>query len=211
MLPYIEIIQLSIYSLAVALLIVYISTLPKRSLFFSILLFVLSLLGSNLIPIYRGSSIVELLRGAIGDVSIASGTLMIFIIINQFDFSESKTAILCGWEKLGLAFLGVFLYLSTFGFINFDIYNLGYLSPVMLLCFSVVVLFLIIFNRCLGYIWLLAMIAFYFKLQYSNNLWDYIYDPLLWLVLLIDGLSSGMSLRLRKRELLMDVNNSFIK
>lgn len=210
MLPYIEIIQLSTYSLAVALLIVYISSLPKRSLFFSSLLFVLSLFGSNLIPIYRGSSVVELLRGAIGDVSTASGALMIFIIINQFDFSESKTSILCSWEKIGLVFLGTILYLSTFGFIDFDIYNLGYLSSAMLLFFSGLILLLIIFNRCLGYVWLLAMIAFYFKLQYSNNLWDYLYDPLLWLVLLIDGLSFGMSLSFRKRSVFINSDNTLL-
>lgn len=210
MLQYIEIIQLSIYSLAVALLIVYLSTLPKRSLFLSSLLFVLALLGSNLIPLYRGSSIVELLRGAIGDVSTTSGALMIFIIINQFDFSESKARVLCTWEKCGLIFLGTLLYLSTFGFINFDVYNLGYLSPLMLLFFSGLSLVLILFNRSLGYIWLLAMVAFYFKLQYSNNLWDYLYDPLLWLVLLVNGLSSIMSLQLSKRTALMNADNSFL-
>lgn len=210
MLQYIEIIQLSIYSLAVALLIVYLSTLPKRSLFFSSLLFVLAFLGSNLIPLYRGSSLVELLRGAIGDVSTTSGALMIFIIINQFNFSESKARVLCPWEKVGLIFLGTLLYLSTFGFINFDVYNLGYLSPSMLLFFSGLSLVLILFNRSLGYIWLLAMVAFYFKLQYSNNLWDYLYDPLLWLVLLVNGLSSIMSLNLRKRTALMNADNSFL-
>jgi len=199
MLPYIEIIQQSIYSLAIALLIVYISSLPKRSLFFSSLLFVLLLVGSNLIPLYHGSSLVELLRGAIGDVSTASGVLMLFIILNQFNFTEVKFTVLNSWEKIGLGLLGTLLYLSTFGFINFDLYHLGYLSPLMLLFFSAVILFLILFNRILGYVWLLALIGFYFKLQSSNNLWDYLYDPLLWLVLLTNGVSSMLSLQLRRK------------
>lgn len=199
MLPYIEIIQQSIYSLAVALLIVYMSSLPKRSLFFSSLFFVLLLVGSNLIPLYHGSSLVELLRGAIGDVSTASGVLMLFIILNQFNFSEVKFTVLNSWEKIGLGLLGTLLYLSTFGFINFDLYHLGYLSPLMLLFFSAVILFLILFNRILGYVWLFALIGFYFKLQSSNNLWDYLYDPLLWLVLLTNRVSSVLSLQLRRK------------
>jgi len=199
MLPYIEIIQQSIYSLAIALLIVYISSLPKRSLFFSSLFFVLLLVGSNLIPLYRGSSLVELLRGAIGDVSTASGVLMLFIILNQFNFAEVRCAVLNSWEKIGLCLLGTLLYLSTFGFIDFDLYHLGYLSPLMLLFFSAVILFLILFNRILGYVWLFALIGFYFKLQSSNNLWDYLYDPLLWLVLLTNGVSSVLSLQLRRK------------
>ncbi|MBX9867893.1 MAG: hypothetical protein K2Y14_13350 [Burkholderiales bacterium] len=199
MLPYIEIIQQSIYSLAISLLIVYISSLPKRSLFFSSLFFVLLLVGSNLIPLYHGSSLVELLRGAIGDVSTASGVLMLFIILNQFNFTEVKFTVLNSWEKIGLGLLGTLLYLSTFGFINFDLYHLGYLSPLMLLFFSAVILFLILFNRILGYVWLFALIGFYFKLQSSNNLWDYLYDPLLWLVLLTNGVSSMLSLQLRRK------------
>lgn len=201
MLPYIEIIQQSIYSLAVALLIVYISSLPKRSLFFSSLLFVLLLVGINLIPLYHGSSLVELLRGAIGDVSTASGVLMLFIILKQFNFSEVKFVVLNSWEKIGLGLLGTLLYLSTFGFINFDLYHLGYLSPLMLLFFSAVILLLILFNRILGYVWLLALIGFYFKLQSSNNLWDYLYDPLLWLVLLTNCVSSLLSLQWRRKAL----------
>ena len=69
----------------------------------------------------------------------------------------------------------------------------------MLLFFSAVILFLILFNRILGYVWLFALIGFYFKLQSSNNLWDYLYDPLLWLVLLTNGVSSVLSLQLRRK------------
>ena len=106
--------------------------------------------------------------------------------------------------------LGTFLYLSTFGFINFDIYNLGYLSSIMLLVFSGLILFLIIANRRLGYVWLLALVAFYFKLQSSNNFWDYLYDPLLWLVLLVDGLSYIMGISFKKRAILTHNDSSIL-
>ncbi len=198
MLQLIEVYQLGIYSLAIAILITYISTLPKKSLFASSLLFLTILLLINLVPIHRGSSLVEILRGVIGDVSTASGCLLIFIIVEQFNFNESKTKILSLYETIFLCLLGLLLYLSTFGFISFDLYHLGYLSPNMLLFFAVIIFLLILSNRRLGYIWLFAIISFYFKLQSSNNLWDYLYDPILWLSLTTDLLSKAFNYKFRR-------------
>lgn len=186
----IEIIQQCILTLAVSLLLVWLSRLPRYSLFFSSLLFLLLILGVNLIPILRGSSVVELLRGVVGDVSTASGALMLYIIARQFDFSEKPRPTLYWPEKLFLIGLGGALYLSTFGFIRFDLYHLGYLDSTILFIFSSLIFLLIICHRPLGYIWLLALISFYFRLQSSNNLWDYLFDPLLWLVLIISMLIS---------------------
>ncbi|MEN9947154.1 MAG: hypothetical protein RLZZ293_1540 [Pseudomonadota bacterium] len=187
MLLTIEIIQQIIYSLAVALLLVYLSRLPKHSLFFSSLLFCSLLLAINLIPLYRGSSLVEILRGAIGDVSIASGCIMLAIIAKQFDFREIKPRLFAPLEKNGLIIVGSLLYLSTFSFISFDIYALGYVSQKLLIGVIIITFLLIAYDRVLGYIWFLTLVAYYFHLQASNNLWDYIYDPVLWLVLLIDA------------------------
>lgn len=194
----IEFYQLGICSLAIAMLITYLSTLPRRSLFFSSLLFLISLLLINLIPVYRGSSIVELLRGVIGDVSSASGVLLLMIVIDQFDFRDVKPKLLSCSEKILLVLLGFVLYLSTFGFISFDLYHLGYLSPQMLLFFAGLTFVLILLNRRLGYIWLFAIISFYFKLQSSNNLWDYLYDPILWLVLMVEILTITFNHKFRK-------------
>ncbi|RTL11721.1 MAG: hypothetical protein EKK54_06435 [Neisseriaceae bacterium] len=182
----IEFIQRVIYSLAIALLLVYSSGLPKRSLFLSCLAFCLLILGINFIPLYRGSSLIELLRGVTGDVSIASGALMLAIIANQFDFSEQRKAVLSRYERLFLLLIGCILYLSTFSFISFDVYHLGYLSVSMLIVVALIIFALILYNRRMGYVWLLALLGFYFQLQSSNNLWDYLYDPLLWLVLIAD-------------------------
>jgi hypothetical protein len=184
----IELIQELIFSVAISLFLVYLSQIHRFSWFLSSLSFILLLLGVNFIPLYRGSSLIELIRGAVGDVSTASGALLILIIFNQFDFSESKQAVLNWPEKLGLILLGGILYLSTFGFIEFDLYHLGYLSPKMLLLFSSITCGLIVLKRRLGYVWLFAIISFYFKLQASNNLWDYLYDPLLCIVLIANAL-----------------------
>lgn len=194
----IELIQQVIYSIALGLLLVDLSRLPRYSLFFSSLLFVLLVIGVNLIPIYHGSSLVELLRGAVGDVSIASGGLLLLIIVNQFNFSDRRKRVLSFFEKALLIVTGFVLYLSTFGFIGFDIYRLGYLSSRIPLYFSVVLMILIFCNRRLGYVWLLAWLGFYYQLQYSNNLWDYLYDPVLWAVLIIDFIYHLVYLRKKR-------------
>ena len=180
----IEIIQQCILTLALSLLIVWVSRLPKYSLFFSSLLFVLALLGCNLIPIMRGSSLVEMLRGIIGDVSITSGALLLFVIANQFDFSENRKPVLHWAEKTALFVIGLILYASTLGFLSVDIYHFGYLSLMLLGIIAVVILLLLLANRALGFIWLIALIGYYYHLQHSNNILDYFYDPLLWLVML---------------------------
>ncbi len=182
----IDFFQQIIYTMALSLLLVYLSQLPKRSLFFSSLLFILLTLGVNFIPILRGSSLVELVRGVIGDVSTASGVLLVLIILNQFDFSDKKEFVLNNIEKISISIIGLLLYLSTFGFFKIDFYSYGYLSWTMLWFISGLSFLLMLFNRRLGLVLMIALLGFYLKLQSSNNLWDYLLDPVLWLVLLVN-------------------------
>lgn len=196
----IEILQQIIFSLGLALVLVYITRLPKFSLFFSSLLFILLILGFNFIPIWRGSSLVELARGAIGDVSIASGVLLLLIILNQFDFSEKRLPVLNFGEKLALFLIGLILYLSTFGFIKIDVYSWGYLSTCLSLIIAVAAASLIIFNRRLGIVFLAALAGFYYQAQFSNNLWDYIYDPVLWFVLLLNLINILILARFKRKS-----------
>ena len=182
----IDFFQQIIYTMALSLLLVYLSQLPKKSLFFSSLLFILLTLGVNFIPIFRGSSLVELVRGVIGDVSTASGVLLVLIILNQFDFSDSKELVLNNIEKISVSIIGLLLYLSTFGFFKVDFYSYGYLSWTMLWFISGLSFLLMLFNRRLGLVLMVALLGFYLKLQSSNNLWDYLLDPVLWLVLLVN-------------------------
>lgn len=192
----IDFFQQIIYTMALSLLLVYLSQLPKRSLFFSSLLFILLTLGVNFIPIFRGSSLVELVRGVIGDVSTASGVLLVLIILNQFDFSDKKEFVLNNIEKISISIIGLLLYLSTFGFFKIDFYSYGYLSWTMLWFISGLSFLLMLFNRRLGLVLMIALLGFYLKLQSSNNLWDYLLDPVLWLVLLVN---LGINLFSRKQ------------
>lgn len=188
--PSIDFLQQVIYTLALSLLLVYLSRLPKRSLFLSSLLFILLTMGVNFIPVLRGSSLVEVVRGAIGDVSISSGALLLLIIFNQFDFRDNRTSVLNFPEKIFIVIGGILLYISTFGFLSTDLYAFGYLSLWMLYSALFLALLLIAINRRLGIVIMLALAGFYFRLQSSNNLWDYLLDPVLWLVLVVDLLTA---------------------
>lgn len=177
-----NLIQQITYSLATSILLLYLTTLPKRSIFFSAMTFMTLLLLVN-VPISKGSSLVEILRGGVGDVSITSLALMILLLRKTFEPEQSTFRILQSWEKSVLVIVGLILYTSTFGFIQIDVYHFGYISEQMIAIFSLIVFVLIILNRRIGYVWLIAYVSFYFHLQQSNNLWDYLYDPILWLIL----------------------------
>lgn len=182
-------IQISIYSLALSIILLYLTTLPRRSVFFSALTFMTLLLVVNIIPVYRGNSLVEIFRGGIGDVSIASGMFMLLYCAKLFSGSSQLQApILAWWEKLVLLLIGFVLYLSTLGFISIDVYHFGYLSTRMIPFFCGATLISILLKRKLGYVWLIAIIGYYIGAQESNNIWDYLYDPILWLFMVSDGL-----------------------
>lgn len=182
-------IQISIYSLALSIILLYLTTLPRRSVFFSALTFMTLLLIVNIVPVYRGNSLVEIFRGGIGDVSIASGMFMLLYCAKLFGGSQQlQTPILAWWEKLVLLLIGFVLYLSTLGFINVDVYHFGYLSTRMIPFFCGATLISILLKRKLGYVWLIAIIGYYIGAQESNNIWDYLYDPILWLFMVSDGL-----------------------
>ena len=78
--------------------------------------------------------------------------------------------------------LGLLLYLSTLGFIDTDYYSYGFHSMYMIVIVTAVITILIINNIILGYLWSLALLAFHYSLLPSNNLWDYLFDPVIWLV-----------------------------
>lgn len=180
-------IQETCITMSVTLIILYISGIYKRSFFYSIIMFLVISLISNIIPIHRGSSLVEIIRGAIGDISITSGILLASVLYKTIkELLVNKNENLPILSNIGLVIIfiiGAILYISTFGFISYDVYSLGYLSPNTLIIFGIVILVLILLNRHIGYIWLFALASFLFHLQSSNNLWDYLIDPLQWITI----------------------------
>lgn len=200
-----NIIQICIYSLALSLILLYITTLPRRSMFFSALTFMTLLLCVNIVPLYRGNSLVEIFRGGIGDVSIASGMFMLLYCAKMFSpSSPQQKSILAWWEKLVLLLIGFALYLSTLGFVSVDIYHFGYLSSRMIPFFCGATLISILLKRKLGYVWLIAIIGYYIGAQESNNMWDYLYDPILWLFMVSDSLVKVSNFVSKKKHLIIN-------
>ena len=150
------------------------------------------------LPIYHSLSLVEIMRGMFGDLSITTLLILSIRLIQcthaqeqqkchpgvgrdpSLVYQEQKTfqtvfgiLIIC---------LGSLLYLSTLGIIGFDIYALGYYPNIyVLLGIIAIEVFLWHFSRTCAWIWIVAIGAYYFKLQASINLWDYLFDPVLWL------------------------------
>jgi hypothetical protein len=126
-------------------------------------------------------SIIKFIYSIVSNVSPTSLFYLLILSIpakynNNLNSSKSNIV-----SMSFIFIIGCILYLSTLGFIDFDIYNYGFNSNLMLLIFTITCIITIINNVIIGYIWTLCAVFFLYKLTPSNNLWDYMLDPLLWL------------------------------
>ena len=141
-------------------------------------------LGFILLPCYQGMTLVQILRGTFGDLSL-TGLLVLCLLglcgvknINPIIFLPKPLCVF-------LVTLGAVLYLATFSYIKIDLYALGFAPTTSVLCiFFLIELLTWYISPLFAIIWLIALIAFYFQLQTSINLWDYLLDPLLWLIMI---------------------------
>ncbi len=135
------------------------------------------------IKCYNSMSIVQISRGVVGDLSVSG--LMFFIAIILRRVSSLRFDPLPKIFCLLIATIGLVLYLSALDIIPFDLYALGY-NPQTLLyfifCFAILLLFINVFASI---VLLLALLCFIFKLQSSVNLWDYLIDPIFWLMCIL--------------------------
>ncbi len=146
---------------------------------FMVLLFVA--VATLYIPVANNANILMVLAGESNGFSIATFLVLIVFIIRNFLYLKTSSVITKPFA-LFVVILGCLLYLSAFGFIGFDLYGLGYIPPWYFLVVFVVLDVVIWFKSPLNaWIWLLALIAYYFGLQLSTNLWDYLFDPILWI------------------------------
>ena len=149
------------------------------------------------VPLYRSLTLTELLRATWGDLSIT--TLLILLLVLRSNLFNHQISV-GEFEPLEMRYnkvpnrafafiivvLGCLLYSSYLGFIRFDIYDMGYFpTPLFMLGLVVIELFLWFCARRYAFLWLIALLCFYFKLESSHNLWDYLFDPVLWLICII--------------------------
>lgn len=124
---------------------------------------------------FAGVSIIEFIRGMIGDLSITSLLLIVMTIRKPAPSIKSETLLL-------ITLSGCALYVLALGFSTFDLYRLGFGN------LGVIVGLLIVAilawwrnNLVLAAGVSLAVIAWSIGYYESTNLWDYLLDPLLFI------------------------------
>lgn len=87
------------------------------------------------------------------------------------------------WLMAGWVLIGVTLYLSTMGILTPDFYSAGFAPRWLLLAAVVWIVINGLVSPTLGWILALGLAAFAGKLMVSVNLWDYLLDPVTWLIM----------------------------
>lgn len=144
------------------------------------------------VPLYHGYNLLILMHSVVGDLSITTLFILLLLIFQDF-YIYSRWEINFNVMNRSVSWIvfiiGIIFYISRFGLIiNFDLYKLGYYPQYTLLFLIFLELVIWYFNKLFALIWLIALIAFYFKFQSSVNLWDYMYDPVLLIIALYKGL-----------------------
>lgn len=162
-------------------IILFLPRVSKLSRWQKIFLSVVAIICIGYIPIYHGLSLAKIARGILGDLSISSMLLLTYILFKRI--GDNKKIILMNPIFAGVVVcLGCILYLSVFGIIKLDVYRFGYFPQYILVGFVLIELCLWHFSRICAWLWIVALIAFYWQLQASANLWDYLFDPVLWFI-----------------------------
>lgn len=164
--------------LIISILFVFVQA-RRRHFILKLLIIVVVAVAVIKLPVYDGYSLNWLLSGIDGGLSINLLCILgLYVATRLFNLKCELVSIPFA---MVIVIAGIILYLSTFGFISFDIYSLGYLPRFVLIPIGLVTI--CIFwgnNKFNGLILLLGLICFEFKVLHSNNLYDYLIDPVLW-------------------------------
>ena len=132
-------------------------------------------------PIYESMSIAHILRGVLGDLSITTTFLFLTFLYCEVRSNNSCYKINNAvW--LFIFIIDLVLCLSVFGYIPIDIYSSGYFPRGLLIFYLIMQVLFWQLSRRFATFWLLALGGCIFKVLPSLNLWDYLIDPVLWLV-----------------------------
>ncbi len=150
---------------------------------FTVLLFVISF-----IP-FTGDSINLYFRGLLNDLSITSIILLCSYLYKP-DRDREQTSVIF----FIIVITGLFFYPAALGFSAIDPYSWGFLNkdhglfpPIIFLCsLSGLMLYALIKNNTLLLLSLvLSTLAYQFRVLESQNIWDYLFDPVIFIYALI--------------------------
>lgn len=146
------------------------------------LLIVLSIFGGFVLfaGCYHGITIIDLMRGVIGDLSI-SGLLFLLSLAIVY-FTGIQIDLFDRTFCMIVVFMGLLLYLSAIDIIPVDVYRIGYMPRSFLVIIFLLCMIFLLVNYVFAIIWLVALMIFLAGLQNSVNLWDYLIDPVLWII-----------------------------
>ena len=178
-----------------------VSVTHKPIYIYTLLAFLVSLSLLLLMPVNEVPVFYYLRGFYMGDPSITA-TLFFSAYIIQRGWGK---AIYQPAEKKYLMLLvvlgGLFLYPSALGITQLDSYRLGYRPQIMLS----IVFFMGLYFWYKQYYFLVfvltsAVLCFNSRILESNNLWDYLLDPVLLLVFLTIGLLSGLKAGIKQSK-----------
>lgn len=159
--------------------------------FLRLIITIIIIVSSLYIPLYHGYNLLFIMHSVVGDLSITTLLILFFLIFQDF-FIFSKIFINFNIINKSTAWLifitGSLLYISRFGLIHTNFYQLGFYPKEILLFIVFAELIFWYINKWFAFVWFIALIAFYFKIQTSINLWDYMFDPILLIIALYRGL-----------------------
>ena len=131
--------------------------------------------------------------GVLGDLSITTQILLASIAAKQV----LRIDVLSDRDRATILFAaagaGLFLYPLSSGLMMLDVYSLGFHSTTLMLGLAVLAVIGWYVRTGAAFIIPLGVIAFNFELLASNNVWDYLLDPLLalfawgWALLFVVG------------------------
>jgi hypothetical protein len=138
------------------------------------------ILLSVILPV-AGSNPWKWINGAIGELSIMTMILLAGFIIRKLT-GFSLTGFNTRLHIYLLIFIaGLLLFPATLGLTQFDPYSLGYRFELSLFLLVLSILYWILQQRQLAIILLIIVAANETGILSSNNTWDYLIDPLLWI------------------------------
>ena len=139
------------------------------------------ILLSVTIPV-AGSNTWLWINGAVGELSIVSLLFLTGFVLRSlvgWNLIESQTRV---YVYFLILLTGSMLYPATLGLSQFDPYSLGYGLDLSLLLLSLSILYWIFKQYQIAIILLLVVAAGEAGLLSSLNTWDYLVDPLLWIL-----------------------------
>lgn len=135
------------------------------------------LLCTALFVPWKGHTLLFYLRGVTGDLSIATFCIICFQMIHLGTKGRHGLATFSWQLALGIVCLLSLLYLSTFGYIGYDLYAWGYHPTWMLPAIACLMLWAWRSYPDLAWAWLIAVICYAGGITPGNNLWDALFDP----------------------------------